>query len=427
MYDGSYATRGKSGIPRDTIALAQCLSKLEGHELEILLTPKGYSSRRVSARKAWQKKSSDFGKAIRLNPGRTTLPFRTERFFTILQAVSVKKTVVPYAVSENQKAYLLEKLFSLDPDRVQDVLIAPLSLASRFVRPTRMGNFRLNLKSASFFIQQQIDPISVSKGTKHIVRLHDVLPVTHPQFFDEIAVVAFSNGLQKMLGKEITWVLDTEATTIEFRQLFPKEKNVYTIPCVVRVPNKTTKVLKKKQVLMVNTIEPRKEIELAIDGFRYAKKIGLLDRGWNLKIAGQIGWQTDKLISDLKSYKFGKDVEFVESPLDEQVEELYKSSRIVLSTSRAEGFGLPPLEGMSWGCVPVLSNIPQHLETVGSYGHYFTQYCKEDIAIALEAGSKTFSNKKYIKLKSSYIDHLNRMFSVHAVQEKWKKLLSELN
>jgi len=427
VYDGSYATRGKSGIPRDTIAVARCLSQLDGHELEILLSPKGFSSRRVSKRNQWLKKSSDFGKAIRLNPGRAVLPGRVERFLTILQALSLKKNVTPYLVDNKQKRYVLEKIFGIDPDRVKNILISPLSLGSRFGRPTRLGNFRLNIKSANYYIQQQIDPISVTKGTHHIVRLHDVLPITHPYLFDEIAVAAFANGLKKMLGKEICWVMDTEASSEEFKNLFIQELNVHTIPCVINVPRVSKRVYKKKQVVMVNSIEPRKEIELAVTSFHYAKKTGLLDKAWKLVIAGQPGWQTDELIADLRSNSFGKDVKFVESPSDDEIEELYKTSRIVLSASRAEGFGLPPLEGMSWGCVPVLSQIPQHVETVGSFGHYFTKFSKEEIAFALKAGAKTSSSKEYTKLKSLYIDHLNKMFSADSVQEKWRKLLVALN
>ncbi len=53
LFDLTYASRGKSGIPGDTRALAQALSQLEGSELEYLVSLPGF----VSKSKVFQGKS----------------------------------------------------------------------------------------------------------------------------------------------------------------------------------------------------------------------------------------------------------------------------------------------------------------------------------------------------------------------------------
>lgn len=57
----------------------------------------------------------------------------------------------------------------------------------------------------------------------------------------------------------------------------------------------------------------------------------------------------------ITQYNFG-------SLTDEQKAKLLSKSRFFLWTSFAEGFGLPPLEAMAVGCVPIYTDVPAHNE-----------------------------------------------------------------
>jgi len=62
---------------------------------------------------------------------------------------------------------------------------------------------------------------------------------------------------------------------------------------------------------------------------------------------------------NLVQYNFG-------SITDEQKAQLLSKSKFLLWTSSIEGFGLPPLEAMAVGCVPIYSDVPSHNEfTIG--------------------------------------------------------------
>jgi glycosyltransferase involved in cell wall biosynthesis len=60
-----------------------------------------------------------------------------------------------------------------------------------------------------------------------------------------------------------------------------------------------------------------------------------------------------------------------EDVTDDRLSELYRSSAVLVSTSMAEGFGLPALEAMAAGCPVILSDIPVYREVAGSAARYF--------------------------------------------------------
>ncbi len=139
---------------------------------------------------------------------------------------------------------------------------------------------------------------------------------------------------------------------------------------------------------------------------------------------GEEGWQETKLVSNLRGKVFGQDVNYVEGVTDFELKKIYKESKIVLSTSDAEGFGLPPLEGMANGCVPVLSDIPQHRETIADFGIFFSPDNLSSLVDSLAAAVK-ISDDSTTDLSSKMQQHIIENFSEELISEKWFKLLNE--
>ena len=151
----------------------------------------------------------------------------------------------------------------------------------------------------------------------------------------------------------------------------------------------------------------------------------MLDQDWKLVIAGSKEWQEDNLVSELRKDGFGEDVTFSESPTDYEVKSLLAESQIVLSTSAAEGFGLPLLEGMAFGCIPVVSNIPQHRETVGEHGFYFIGTKASDLAAALGAAAAKLAEKDP-ELVGRLQDHIEKNFSFATIATMWDEFLGSV-
>lgn len=68
---------------------------------------------------------------------------------------------------------------------------------------------------------------------------------------------------------------------------------------------------------------------------------------------------------------------------DGKLAELYSTAAALVYPSIYEGFGLPPLEAMSYNCPVVLSNTSSMPEVVGNAGEFFDPYEIEDLACSL--------------------------------------------
>ncbi len=428
LYDFTYATRGRSGIPNDTRSVSQILLNEDSNDVDFVLFPRSFVKKNA-AKLSIIELSEYVSATFKINAGRTMLPVGIMKLYSLSQAISVNSRLRMLQISDvfetQAKRLISNSNMSLIFPR--KVYVAAISNLARFARPSSLGLFRLKTNNYDYYIQQQCDPIKVSKKTVHIVRLHDILPITNPQFFEDLAVSAFSKALKKMLNqRDIIWVMDSAASATEFQNIFGPGRKVYVIPCEVGAHlrrNINLKTRKKNQIIVVNTIEPRKNILSAIEGFKSAVKNGLLPKNYKLIIVGGFGWQEEKLFRDLKSGKFGQNVIYHEDCGEEDLARLLNESKLLMSASYAEGFSLPPLEGMLFGCVPVVSNIAQHIETMGSRAIYFDEQ-KESIGIALKQ-AHVFASKGS-KQKSLLNEYVEQNFSSNLISNKWNQLFQEL-
>ncbi len=63
-----------------------------------------------------------------------------------------------------------------------------------------------------------------------------------------------------------------------------------------------------------------------------------------------------------------------------QIASWYRGATALVTASKMEGFGIPPLEAMSVGCPAIVSDIPVFHEVYGDAAAYFNQNDPNDIA-----------------------------------------------
>jgi glycosyltransferase involved in cell wall biosynthesis len=295
----------------------------------------------------------------------------------------------------------------------------------------------LNTDGFNFFIQQHVDPISVSPQTIHIVRLHDILPITHPFYFSKKARWAFSRGLNTLLkDPKIIWVTDTLATKKEFVDFYGRHLKVEVIPCEVGFGFKLEHIYEsinkkhkessdgKNIFLCVNTIEPRKNVEIVVQAFLCAQEKVPKNRKDQLIIVGKYGWLEEVLISKLRTNFFGPNIIFIEDIDDRELQEWYEKANFLVSASAAEGFGLPPLEGMLFGCIPIVSSLEQHRETIEEYGIFF-DIDKKLLSEALMK-AKSMSSEEKAAMGFKVHDYVKNKYSRESLKTRWEELLVRL-
>ena len=125
--------------------------------------------------------------------------------------------------------------------------------------------------------------------------------------------------------------------------------------------------LPDKYILTLSTIEPRKNLSLLIEA--YVKLLEEEDVP-DLVIAGRSGWLVENLLGAVSS-KITDKIHFTGYIDEEDMGALYNHADFFVFPSKYEGFGIPPLEAMSFE-TPVLSSDAASLpEVLGRAADYF--------------------------------------------------------
>lgn len=126
----------------------------------------------------------------------------------------------------------------------------------------------------------------------------------------------------------------------------------------------------KNYVLTVSTISPRKNIQTLIKAFNLIKD----EYDGNLVIVGSNGWLYEDIYKMVEQMNIKHRVVFTGKINDDELKVLYKNSKVFVYPSIYEGFGLPPLEAMSYGVKTIVSDVECLKEVLGNGAKYFNPY-----------------------------------------------------
>ncbi len=130
----------------------------------------------------------------------------------------------------------------------------------------------------------------------------------------------------------------------------------------------------------VGTIQPRKRLTILIKAFedvcaeitaasgRYRPKKSALNALPQLIIAGKIGWLANSVIQRAEQSPFKKQIKLLGYVSDRDKTILLQESKALVLIGRHEGFGIPPLEAMLAGTIPIVARTGSLPEVVGQAG-----------------------------------------------------------
>lgn len=113
--------------------------------------------------------------------------------------------------------------------------------------------------------------------------------------------------------------------------------------------------------LMVGTIQPRKNIEMAARAFAASR----FSRQGSLLIVGSVGYRGPEIIREVRAAEGTGTVRFLGRAADATVARLFAQAEFALMPSHDEGFGLPALEAMGVGTPVIAARAGTLPEVVG--------------------------------------------------------------
>lgn len=134
-----------------------------------------------------------------------------------------------------------------------------------------------------------------------------------------------------------------------------------------------------RYILFVGTLQPRKNIIRLVEAFSRLKN------DIQLVVIGKKGWLYEEILESPKKYGVEDRVRFLDSVTDEDLPAFYKNAVCFVLPSLYEGFGLPVLEAMKYGCPVVTSNVSSLPEAGGDAALYVNPLDTEDIRKNLES------------------------------------------
>lgn len=229
-------------------------------------------------------------------------------------------------------------------------------------------------------------PILKGQGARIVAHVYDIISITHPQYCLERGVYNFMDFIGAHLQYADDIIVNAEVTVDELRKLAIALKVELPICHVVplgadfgekevvrsdQVPAELQRIVDDRPyILMVGTIEPRKNHKLVLDAY----KVGLKDLGYNIIFAGNMGWNMEDFAIELRTHPdYNQRIFHLTGKNDQEISYLYQHARFLAFCSYMEGFGLPLIEGIMRGAMVVAADIPVSREVAGDYCVWFPQ------------------------------------------------------
>lgn len=187
-----------------------------------------------------------------------------------------------------------------------------------------------------------------------VVTIHDVAVLRHPEAFNRWTRSYSAFALPRVARAARRIIVGSEFSKAEVMELLsvPVEK-LRVIPYGVGQPFSADGPASGGDfVLAVSTLEPRKNLDRLIEGFRRADL-----RGLELRVVGAPGWGGVRVN--------GEGVRWLTGIGDDELAQLYRGAACVAYVSLYEGFGLPVLEAMASGAAVVAPAGPPFQEFAG--------------------------------------------------------------
>ncbi|MDU1891582.1 MAG: glycosyltransferase family 1 protein [Dysgonomonas sp.] len=234
-----------------------------------------------------------------------------------------------------------------------------------------------------------------------IMTIHDVSHERYPEWFSK-NYYRFYHFMMPRIGKKAHAILTVsefskreivDTLHLDANKIHVVHSNVpfHTKPTREEILDYKPDPNGERYIIAVSTMDPRKNFERLVRAFEKIedKTIKLYIIGMSFKAFNTPDLQ--KLI--------GENVHLPGYIPDEDLQKMYQNALLSVYPSLYEGFGLPPLESMTYGCPPINSDIPALREVSEDAALYVDPYDIDDITAKINLLVKDADLRQELRLK----------------------------
>ncbi len=235
-------------------------------------------------------------------------------------------------------------------------------------------------------------PVATNKP--YVVTVHDLGPLTHPEYFTSKGTWIMKRSLAQMV-KQADGIICVSQSTADELESYVKEPiadRIHVIhegvsPHLASAPDESGAQLlddlgigDRPFILSAGAISPRKNTLGIIKAL--AQLADVIPH--HLVLVGGDGWSMDEVYETLGSSAIAERVHMTGYVSDEQLKGLFAGASAYLHPSLYEGFGLTVLEAMAQSCPVVTSNVYSLPEVAGDAAVLVDPTSVSEIADAIE-------------------------------------------
>jgi hypothetical protein len=332
------------------------------------------------------------------------------------------------------------------------------------IRRMRLGSVtdlvRLNTQKYDVFLSQTPWPGSLPRCTQLVVRYHDAIPIFLPHSIPNASVHQHAHMASLLANqKQGIFACVSAATRTDLLKIFPKlENRSVVIPDIVSheyyqevgtekyissivrnhiCPETEPRFLTENEnfyqrnllskparfIMMVSTLEPRKNHLKLIGAWDYLKNHGMDDL--KLIIVGELGWDFNRILDSMAPWQQRGELFHLHRVPSAQLRVLYNAADAVICPSVAEGFDLSGIEAMLCGGAVIASDIPVHREVYRGAAEYFDPYSALAQAKSVESVIHPDQQVRRQELIASGLKHAQR-FRRENIEPYWQDLFERI-
>jgi len=240
----------------------------------------------------------------------------------------------------------------------------------------------------------------INNAKQNIMFIHDLYPL----FYLNNLVSLLCKLIYPKSKKADLLICNSNSTKKEYLQVYGVSKKIFTNYLgidSIYFNNKKIKKNKKLTFISIGRDEQRKNIKFML------KILKSLNLDFQLFRIGDFSKDNLEII---QKYKLMNKIKIFNNISEEKLIELYSKAHILLFPSIYEGFGMPPLEAMACGCIPLVANKTSLPEVV----------VKKDLILDLDI-SKWLNAIKKINSNNEYRNSLINFCINHSKKFTWEK------